>query len=196
MRGKVHHRYFYDLYRTKQGRRAPIMFLVLAVELVKMQIDPSLYLKIMAQYGAYAHLRYLPHPTWLASEKALEIFEWKYPRERKKYELTSDWKRALRGHNVEDIYQLVGDSANKVKLMMEAYPKVLTEPSAVLMMHQDLSPWFLAAYLPLRKQYAKPLRRLIDKDHDLYANMLLCLRYYNGNLGQWKQVKKIFRSVL
>jgi hypothetical protein len=187
---RMHH---YDLYRTKQGKRAPFNFLVLGIELADRNIDPSLYLKVMSQYGQWSRSRYLPHPTWLASDKALEIFEWKYQRERKKYELESDWKRALRGHHEEDIVKAVYSSANMIQLAMETFQ--MGEAETVLMLKDELSPWFLAGYLPARKEYAEELEAVLRSEDDLYTQSLLCLRHYDHNRPTWQEVRKIIQRI-
>src|SRR5579885_3619217 len=59
----------YDVYKTKQGWRAKLAFMFLGEKLVKSNIDPALYIKVMCRYGKYKSARFMPHPTWFAKDK-------------------------------------------------------------------------------------------------------------------------------
>lgn len=191
MATKRGHLWQYDLYKTKKGIRAPFNFLLLAKQLVKRKIDPALYLKVMGQYGPYLRATYMPHPTWLASKAALKIFKWKLKSERRKYEREADWKRALASGRESDIWKQVRYCRRQVEMAVETFK--LPEDTAVIMLREELSPWYIATHLVTHRKSADALEKLIRSDDRLYASTILCLRHFKANHGTFRKAKKIVR---
>lgn len=134
----------YDVYSTKQGWRAKLAFMFLGEKLVKLNVDPALYIKVMCRYGKYKNSKYMPHPTWLQKDKTIKTFAWLYRKERKSYELKLDWKKALDGWSDLDIYSSIRDSA---EMMNTAVDKMgIGRDEAFMMLRKELSPWFLAVH--------------------------------------------------
>lgn len=179
----------YDLYKTKKGVRASFNFLLLAKQLVKREIDPALYLKVMGQYGPYLRATYMPHPTWLSSKAALKIYKWKLKSERRKYEREQDWRRALAGSRESDIWKQVRHCRRQVEMAAKTFN--LAEDTAVIMLREELSPWYIATHLVTHRESADALTKLIRSDDRLYASTILCLRHFRDNHGTFRKAKKI-----
>jgi len=132
----------YDLYETVRGKAARAKFLILSYRLNHYKIDPALFMKVMWNYGPTHRRGFMPHPTWLGSEKALGVFQWKLKSERRKYENHSDWKLAMRANQSGDILQAVRDSAASVTAIQKSFG--LSAREAIGLLEHELSPWFLA----------------------------------------------------
>ena len=59
-------------------------------------IDPALYIKILSRYSWYGRNKWMPPPSWLGSDKALEVYDWLLRAERGKYETDEDWRATLK----------------------------------------------------------------------------------------------------
>jgi hypothetical protein len=154
------HQTGYDIYRTKQGWRAMFMFKLLGEKLIQQNIDPALYVKVMARYGKYKGSKYMPHPTWLAKDKTIEVFRWVYRKERRSYELHLDWKKELNGWSELDIYASIRDSGRMLRQVIEG--RGLGENEAVMMLWEELSPWFIAAYALKNRNGWKDFRKCMQ----------------------------------
>lgn len=148
--------YNYDIYKTKQGWLAKLRFIQLAEKLLDQNIDPALYIKVMARFGPYKNLRYMPHPTWLAKDKNIKKFKWFYRTERKSYPLKLDWKKALDGWSDLDIYAAIRDSSEMLNLAVEKTGMGIEE--AFMMLRKDISPWFLAIHVKKSGEWRDFLR--------------------------------------
>lgn len=162
----------WDIYRMKNIRgKAMRAFMLLAPVLIEKHIDPSLYVKVLCRYGMYRHKRTMPHPTFLASPKALEIFNWLVKRNRELYGLRGDWKKNLdRGWTPEDIYASVKSA---MRIFKEAKKQLGVPSSQVfLAVFKDLSPAFTAAYVKLSPEWKSFIRhlRLYGRDPELWAS--------------------------
>lgn len=182
-------RHSFNVYETKAGIRAPFNFLRLGRELVKLKIDPSFYMKVVCGYGRWADAKYLPHPTWISSPKALEVFEWRHKSERKKYERETDWKHALTGRHPDHIRIQIRSGRDMVAMAADTFR--MDEATAVVMLREELSPWYLAVYLVTHRAVADSLTKLLRSDDKLHPRVLLCLHHYRKNRGVYKRAKKI-----
>lgn len=169
---------WWDIYKMKIGLRAKYAFLMLTPNLVKLNVDPSLYIKVMCQYGQFKRSTTMPHPVFLASTKALEIFVWLLKKNRKEYGLKEDWKKSLEGHLTrEEIYAQVKSGA---RIFKEARKQLgVTSSQTFLAIFKDLSPAFTAAYVRESKGWAP----LIE-----YLNI------YRKNKHLWVSAKRGLRS--
>lgn len=145
----------WDVYNTKIGLRAKYAFLMLTPQLIEREIDPSLYIKVMCKYGQFKRSQTMPHPIFLASQKALDIFAWKVKSERKTYGLKEEWKKSLEGELTSgEIYAAVKSGA---RIFKEARRQLgVTSSQTFLAIFKDLSPAFTAAYVKESKSW-KPL---------------------------------------
>jgi hypothetical protein len=148
----------YDIYNTKQGWRAQLRFLQLAEKLIAHNINPALYIKVMARFGPFKNLRYMPHPTWLAKDKNIRNFKWFYRTERKSYPLKLDWKKALDGWSDLDIYAAIRDSAEMLNFAVLKTGMGIEE--AFMMLRKEISPWFLAVHVRKSSDWKDFLRCL------------------------------------
>lgn len=154
------HNFHYDVYETKRGWSAKLAFLFLAEKLVRLNIDPALYVKVMCRYGKFKDAKFLPSPVWLQKDKAIQIFAWVYRKERKSYELHLDWKKELDGWSDLDIYASIRDSAGLLRQATEGM-KIGTD-EAFMMLRKELSPWFLAVHALKDKEGWKDFRRCLE----------------------------------
>lgn len=186
----------YDLYRTRVGFFAPIKFAMLGQILIKQKIDPAIYLKVMCRYGAYRDTRYLPHPSFLCSEKALEIYEWLHKSERKKYEFKEDWQKSIRAGKDEDIYYSLKNSALMVKDVRNNFSLKIIE--AVMMLKSEISPWYWAWVIAsVKKKRAEELLEwLVAEEPELKKKVMASTRFYVQHLLVWKKAKKIIGKYL
>jgi hypothetical protein len=135
----------YDVAKTRMGRYASLHFLLLAQQLIEKKIEPTLYLKVMSKYGVYASLRYLPPTGFLASERALDIFEWLLKKEMRHHISLDGWKEHGLGSDKIDekkILKGVDMSRKHVETVQEATGLELDD--IVLTQQVFLSPWYLA----------------------------------------------------
>jgi len=133
---------FWDLYKTKQGRTARAKFFCLAQELVSRKIDPAIYLRVLCKYGKFENTPYLPPPSWLASEKALETFAWMLKRETRRFP-QGQWRSASKGWSSKQALESVQNGIAQVRVVRKAFG--LKSHEAILLLQKELSPWFLAA---------------------------------------------------
>lgn len=131
-------RNFYDVYTAKRTRaNAKTKFVLLAEKLLQLGILPQLYLKVMSNYGV-KNARYLHHPTFLASEKALEIFEWLEKKERKKYPSKESFNRNIVIGGSRDEEEILSSVRFSAKYANELSPLLL------FVQRDSLSNWYLA----------------------------------------------------
>jgi hypothetical protein len=148
----------WDIYRTKVGWRAMRAFMLLAPKLVEKKLDPSLYVKVLCRYGHYKNSRTMPHPAFLASDKALEIYTWLVKKDRQLYKLEEDWKRYLNVWTEEDAY---ASAKSSTRIFMEAKRQLGVPSSQVfLAIFKDLSPLFIAGYLYSSREWRHVRRAL------------------------------------
>lgn len=165
----------YDIYKTKQGWIAKLRFIQLAEKLLAQNIDPALYIKVMARFGPFKNLRYMPHPTWLAKDKNIKKFKWFYRTERKSYPLKLDWKKALDGWSDLDIYAAIRDSAMMLNLAVEKTGVGIEE--AFMMLRKDISPWFLAIHAQKASDWKDFLRCLEFFGHHAHVRHIAFKAY-------------------
>ncbi len=135
----------YDVYRSKKGQAAKFYFLVLADRLIVERIDPSLYLKVLSKYGLFEEKTYLPHPKWLASDKAQIAFRKTLIGSRRRFDTDVEWKAYLnRTERVSprDISKGIRLSWERLHEIMETWDAKLED--AIFVQFDLLSPWFLA----------------------------------------------------
>ncbi len=170
--------YRYDIYTKKGCWNAKFQFMLLAEKLLHRNIDPALYLKVMSSYGMFRDSKYMPHPTWFAKDKTLETFLWKHRRERNKYELDSDWQKAMRGFVEDDVIHAVASSC---AMFEQAKQSGMDSEQAFAMLHKELSPYFVSLYF-LRKWGRREL--------------LHCMHYWRKHRDAWRQVRKAFKRAI
>lgn len=136
----------FDILKTKRGKFAAQSFLVLAKELCFKKIEPTLYLKVMSEYGYFKQTKYLPPPTFLASEKAMEIFGWLEKKQRKHYTTEDEWKKGLGTNKVNEKRVLDGviNSRDHVAQIQEVTGLSIND--IIFAQHRFLSPWYMALY--------------------------------------------------
>lgn len=164
---------WYDIYKVKRGKNARAHFVALADRLLEEKIDPSLYLKVMANYGRFRDTRHLPPTSWLAGTKALDVFRWLVKKERRKHPREVDWRAFLNG--APEI-----DAGNIRKAIRESWELVaevgdrwgLGVGTAALAQQDRLSPWFLACCRPYLRLGG--LDVLTDKDRHVVEK---CMKY-------------------
>jgi hypothetical protein len=138
-------RRFVDVAKTQRGKYADLHFLLLAQQLIEKKIEPTLYLKVMSKYGRFASTRYLPPTRFLASERALGIFEWLLKKEMRHHISPEGWKEHGLGTTKIDekaILEGVDMSRKHVKTVQKATG--LSFNDIVLTQQVYLSPWYLA----------------------------------------------------
>jgi hypothetical protein len=168
--------YDYDIYKTKQGWRAKLKFMLLAEKLVQQNIDPALYIKIMCRYGKFRSLKWMPHPTWLEKNKTIETFKWVYRSQKRSYGLHLDFKKAISGWSDIDIYNAIRDSAGMMRTAMEttglSVAELMTTPLGV-----EMSPWFNAIHTLMSRECKdfKKCYRLLNRNR--YARRTAQLAY-------------------
>lgn len=187
----------YDIYKTKQGRNASIQFLMLAIDLTRIRpkVDPKEYLTVMSQYGVYANSKFMPHPSWLASEEAIKIYAWKLISERNKWERDDDWKKSKEGWSERDIFKTIKNSSEF--LLKAAELRGISEMDAMSLLLGDLNPWFLATYLPnVTKRVQTVLTTILKTMPELWQDIMTCIMYYRKKPQIWQQSKKILAESL
>lgn len=186
----------YDIYRVKKtAGRGPFFFTVLALQLVKQKIDPSLYIKVMSEYGQFANKIWLPPPSWLASEDAVKAFDWKHRSERNKYELEEDWKRSKRGWRERDIYRALENSAEFVQKACDNFK--ISEMAAITMLLQELNPWFISVYLGIaNKKVGDTLMQLVIGSADVRSQVTLCMAHLHKNVQTWRRARNVLQEYL
>lgn len=153
----------WDIYKTKQGWRAKLAFIFLAEKLIRKNIDPALYIKVMSRYGQYKTMKILPHPTWLRKSKTIEKFMWVYRKERKSYDLHLDWKKELNGWSDLDIYSAIRDSGGLVQQAMQGMK--IGKDEAMMMLYKDLSPWYIAIHSLQSRDLRRCLKLINARQH-------------------------------
>lgn len=191
--------YQYDIYKTKFGSRAPIIFLMLAQTLVEKDIDPAIYIKVLSQYGKYGRSNYMPHPTWLGSQKALEVFSWMYKDRKKRYERKKDWRKFLDDRNLsaKHIRKEIRAEARRIKEIRRAH-RVDFLP-AILMIFTELNSWYLgAAMLLTSRKIRESLWVVLESlPRSERRRILLTTQFLanSGTVGRWvaRKTKKYFK---
>ena len=143
---------WYDIYKVKRGKNARAHFVALADRLLEEKIDPSLYLKVMANYGRFRDTRHLPPTSWLAGTKALDVFHWLVKKERRKHPREADWRAFLNGApgiDADIIKKAIRESWELIAEVRERWS--LGVGTAALAQQDRLSPWFLAVCRPYLK---------------------------------------------
>ena len=185
----------YDIYKAKRGERAPFFFMVLAQELVEKKIDPSLYLKVMSRYGQFENTKYLPPPAWLADENTIKNYEWLKAKQENQYERKADWKKMIKGFREKDVFQAIRSSTKFIQHAQSNFQ--LSEFQAISQMLDEMSPWFLAAYLPsATKKVSEMLLVLIKTRPDIYKTVVQCFNHFRQNEPTWRHSKQILNELL
>ena len=180
---------WYDVYKTKRGiqQQAQVKFMMLGQDLVEKKIDPAVYVKVLAQYGKFQNSRYMPHPTWMASGKAIKVFKWMKKRSRQKFRLKSDWKKSLKLDNTDEIKQMMKTSAMIVRDVRKNFNLKLFE--ALIFLRDEISPWYWAVFLSLLKRKSRReevLDFLWREAPDLRKAVILCTKYFLGHRPIWR----------
>lgn len=185
-------RFRYNLYKTKTGEAAKIFFPVLADRLIQEQVDPALFVKVMAKYGMYEKSKYMPHPKFLASNKGFDVFQWMMRVEREKYPRPKDWKNHLnstsRFVSSDGIYEKVMDSVEVVRETQERFDCSIGE--ATLICLDRLSPWFLAV-CPSFQRLGGP--DLLKKKYR--RKVLFCMRHLIDSRRDFKKALRAFVKI-
>ena len=169
----------FDVYQTKIGVRARFAFLLLAPKLVKLGIDPGMYVKVMCQYGHYRRSVTMPHPMFLASQKGLDTYSWLVKRRKEVSGSKEDWKEGLNVWTREDAYVTTKSAA---RIFKEAKKQLgVPNSQAFLAIFKELSPMFIAGYI----YYSDEWRRVRK-----------ALKYLRHNPEIWGAVLRAIRSEL
>jgi hypothetical protein len=194
-----YHKYQYDIYKTKFGRRAPVIFLMLAQTLVEEGIDPAVYIKVLSRYGRFGHSNYMPHPTWLGSKKALEVFSWMYQSRKKRYEREKDWRNYLDDRNLsaKHIRKEIRYEARRIKHIRRTHRLDLLP--AILMILFELNSWYLGAAMLLTSRKVREslwvVLESLPKDEQKRIRLTAQFLANSGNTGRWvaRKTKKYFK---
>jgi hypothetical protein len=185
----------WDIFKTRNGRRAPFFFTVLALQLVEKSIDPSLYLKTMAVYGKFEYSRYLPPVSWLADEETVKKFYWLHQRERNKYEREEDWKRSKHGYREKDIFRAIESSAEFLQQGCDNLK--MGELATITVLLSELSPWMIAVYLGIaNKKVSETLMQLVLNNPIVRSQVGLCMYHLKKNEYTYHRAKKILRECI
>lgn len=177
----------YDIYKTlKFGNFARNNFLVLSTILQEKQIDPAIYVKVLSRYGRFENSKYLPPPSWLASSKGLETFEWLKKKQRNHYELKADWKRSFIDTSEEEILEGVKSSTKMVVGIKKDLSLLTSE--AIVFLWSELSPYFLGLVntkMGINLEPGKDIERcqrffIKRRNKHLWKK---CYKYVNKNLS-------------
>lgn len=179
-------RSWYDIRKTKRGKFTEFQFQMLAQDLVKHKIDPAVYVQVLSQYGRFSRAGYMPHPKWMSSEKAFEVYEWMHRRERGKYVQERDWKRARKGKERDHILAGIKTSAAMIADVRSTLG--LRTVEAVMFMRDEVSPPYLLCVLRRNKGNAGALEALLARE--TRREIAACLRYFMHNRSDWRAAKK------
>jgi hypothetical protein len=135
---------FFDIAKTRRGKYANLHFLLLATELIERKIEPVLYLKVMSKYGRYADAKYLPATKFLASEKALDIFDWLLKKEMRHHISADGWKDSLGSFKIDEKKILEGVDMSRKHVETVKKATGLRFEDIILTQQLFLSPWYLA----------------------------------------------------
>ncbi len=185
----------FDIYKTKNGKTAPQTFLLLACMLLEKKIDPAVYIKILCKYGKYRNSKWMPHPTWIGSQKALEVFEWLYRKERKKYIRNDNWRNNLDSGKIDfaKIGKVIRLEARRVLDTMKTQNVSLLTATSMLWWH--LNPWYIsAASLLLPKDSRSSLWVTISNCPKAEQQSIIECTYHLSQNSRWmlRKIKKFF----
>lgn len=168
----------WDIYAMKVGLRAKYAFLLLTPHLVEQDIDPGLFIKVMCQYGHFKRSTTMPHPIFLASPKAMEVFTWLVKKDRELYGLKTEWDQNLEGRLTRgQTYAAVKSGA---RIFKEARKQLgVNSSQTFLAIFKDLSPAFVAAYL---------------RESKAWRPVLECLTVYRKKKELWISARRAIRS--
>jgi hypothetical protein len=188
---------WYDIYKTKNGLMAPVKFMMLAQDLTLRRIDPAVYLRIMSQYGVYQNTTFLPHPSWLASRKALKVYKWLRKRTLAKYQNEYEAKQNLDPKKSDQIKMAMESSASMVGDVKKTFHLKLYE--AMIFLHNEISPWYWATFISLLKRRSRRdliLEYLYNEHPDLRKSVILCTKYFLANRHVWRMACSVLRKHL
>ena len=179
----------YDVYKGKTGSQARLRFLILAQELQKRNIDPVRYVKVLSQYGVFAIKKFLPHPAWLASDKALRIYEIEQYRELNRTHRQEEWKQLRKSFRPQDIYWFIEQAGGFVKTAEKNFK--MSEAEAVTAFVWDLSPWFITVYICIApKKYANLIAQLARSKKETHEALQTCLKFFVENKSIFHRSKE------
>lgn len=186
----------YDVYRQKGGHNAQLRFLILAKELQDRKIDPVRYMKVMCNYGHYKISKYLPHPTWLASDKAVQQYEWLQYGRMNQTHRQDEWLK-LRGRSFrsQDVLRAIEQAAEFLNGARKNFK--MSEVEAVLGFIWELSPWFITAYVcSATKKQSDLVTQLARTRRETHRDIQDCLKFFVQNKPIWRRAKETLLRVL
>jgi hypothetical protein len=174
--------FIYDVYKAKRTMaNAKTKFLILAEQLIQRGIKPQFYLQVMSNYGTQ-HTRNMHHPSFLASNKAFEVFEWLAAKERSKYPDEGSFKNSL----VQGTARTFDEILHSVKQGAE-YGNALS-PLHLFVQRDSISNWYLA----LRSDFAGSQYHSMC-EHGRKKQMGYCKLRLEDNPRIWKQARQLVK---